>query len=333
MMNTTSAPPVTPQVLDQLNTSLKRARTFSGEFTNLLRKAYQQDESILADGTLKYRRRLYSEGIMYGSDVYPRSLALVKEVKGILEYYTSITFDEFADNVEDIRDECLDNSKKAKQSQLAHTFVLANLKRIQNEMTQELNMHRNRGVELRRDAASNREKAANSQNVGVGVAAASASISPLVGMFVAPIDGGITTLVLTAIATRATINATQMNAKAVRQETEANAAYQNATALGHLIHSVEFITEAIDIVAQFMALLANELEGIGDIGVGQALKKMHWSKMTNKAKNLVVSCNDFIAIEPNITSDMLSIKEELEHGYSQTWKRGFEVYVDKHTIK
>lgn len=270
---------------------------------------------------------------MYGSDVYPRTLALVKEVKDILEYYTLITFNQFANNVDDIREECLDNSKKAKQSQLAHTFVLANLKRLQNEMAQELNMHQNRGVQLRRDAASNREKAVNSQNLGVGAAAASTSISPLVGMLVAPIDGCITTLVLTAIAAQATITATQRNAKAVRQETEANAAHQNATALGHLIHSVESITEAIDIVAQFMALLANELEGIGGIGVGRDFKEMHWNKMTNKAKNLVVSCNDFIAIEPNITSDMLSIKEDLEYGYSETWKRGFEGYVRKHTFE
>jgi hypothetical protein len=333
MTNSTSSAPVTTQVLDEVNTSLKRARTCTGEFTNLLRKAYQQDESYLALGTLKYRRRLYSEGVMYGKHVYPRSLALVKDVKDIVENYTLIGFEDFANYVDDIRQECLENSKKAKQSQLAHTFVLANLKTLENEMRQELNVHRNRGVSLRNNAVVSREKAVTTQNIGLGAMAASTTVGPLVGLLFAPFDGGLTTLAFAALGAGATMAGNHINAKAAKQDNEVKSAYENATALGHLIQSVESITEAVDIVAQFMALLANELSGIGGIGVGKTFKEMHWKKMTNKAKILVESCNNFIAVEPAITADMLSIKEDLEHGYSEAWKTNFKVYADKLTIE
>lgn len=332
-MNSTSTTPVTTQALEEVNKSLQRARTCTGEFTNLLRKAYQQDESYLADGTLKYRRRLYSEGVMYGKQVYPQSLALVKEVKDILENYTLISFEDFAMYVDDIRQECLDNSKKAKKSQLAHTYVLANLKTLENEMRRELNKYRNCGVSKRNSAIASRERAVTTQNIGLGAAAASTTVAPLVGLVMAPFDGGLTALAIAAVGAGAAMAGNRMNAQAAKQDNEAQSAHQNATALGHLIQSVESITEAVDIVAQFMALLANELNGIAGIGVGRSFKQMHWTKMTNKAKNLVSSCNDFIAVEPAITADMLSIKEELEHGYFQTWVTGYKAHAARLTIE
>jgi hypothetical protein len=332
MITATATSDVTDELLDNVNDSLQRARMCTGDFTGNLRKAYQQDESVLTAITLQYRRRLYSEGVMYGSEVYPGTLELVKEVQEMLESYTLISFDDFADCVDDVRKDCLANSKRAKTAQHGHTYVLANLKSLENDIRQYLNVYRNRGADLQNSAVANRDRALNSQNLGIGAAAASTAIGPLVGLAVAPFDGGITALTLAAVGAAATMAGNQMTAKAVKQDNEAQSAYQNAMALGQLIQSLESLTEAVEIVAKFMALMANDLKEISCIGARTEFKKLHWNKIKSKAGKLVGSCRDFIAIEPCIRSDMLSIKEELENGYPESWKTGFQVYRTQYTL-
>ena len=334
MVINTSTTQVTSQLLDKVNSSLQRARKCTGEFSDQLRKAYQQDQSVLTLNTLHNRRRLYSEGIMYGSTVYPATVKLVREVQETLENYTLIDeFELLADCVEDVRLECLSNSKRARKAQHGHTYVLTNLKRIDNDMRQHLNLHRNRGFDLNQGAISDRARGARSQNLGIGAAAGATALAPVLGLIVSPLDGGLCALALTAVGAGATITANRMNARATRREGEAIAAHQNATALEQLILSVDSLTEAIEIVASFVALMANELEGISQVGTGLTLRRLHWLKMKKKGQNLVDSCKAFLEIEPSVRSDMMSIKEELEHGYPELWHRGFREFETRNTVQ
>lgn len=271
---------------------------------------------------------------MYGSTVYPATVRLVREVQEVLENYTLIDeFELFADCVEDVRSDCFACSKRARKAQHGHTYVLTNLKRIDNDMRQHLNFHRNRGFDLKNGAISDRQSAARSQHLGVGATAGATALAPVLGLIVSPLDGGLCAMALTVLGAGATMAGNNLNARAARKENEAQAAYQNATALGQLIQSVESLTEAIEIVAMFVASMADELEGISKVGAGLKLRKLHWLKMKKKGENLVNSCKAFLAIEPCVRSDMMSIKEELEPGYHDLWHRGFNGFQARNSVE
>ena len=325
---------ITPQLLDKVNSSLRRAQMCTSTFSDQLRKAYQQDQRLLTLDTQDYRRRLYSEAMMYGAIVYPTTINLVKEVQETLENYTLIDeFELFTDCVEDVRLDCLANSKRARKVQHGHTYVLTNLKRIDSDMRQHLNSQRYRVFDLTNGAISDRATAVNSENLGVGAAAGATALAPVLGLIISPLDGGLCALALTVIGAGATMAGNHLNARAARRENKAQVAYQNAAALEQLIQSVESLTEAIEIVASFVALMANELEGISQIGAGLTLRRLHWLKMKRKGQNLVDSCKAFLEIEPSVRSDMMSIKEDWEHDYRDLWQRGFRVFEARNTVE
>ena len=171
-------------MLDKVNNSLQRARTCIKSSTEELRKAYQQDESILHAETTRYRRLLYSEGVMYGTHVYPRSVKLVQVVKDTLEYYVLLDYDDFGECIDDIRNECLAHSKRATEIQLAHTYVLSNLKALDNEMRVMVDALNGQEAHHRRKAESRAERSETAKAGGILALAGSALL--------APFDAGVT---------------------------------------------------------------------------------------------------------------------------------------------
>src|SRR5271154_3203467 len=315
--------PVTQTIIDNVDHSLKRAPICISNSTTQLRKAYQQDQSNLSDDTLKYRRQLYSEGIMYGTKVYPGALELVKDIQEILENYIHLDFSTFEYSLEDIRAECLTHSKRAVKVQAGHTYVLGNLKRLENEMRRSIVELQNHAEIMRSKANTRKRQGEEVMQLGKAVAAAAAAV-----------DGGLTLAVIAAIG--GAFIGTRLCQKASKAEKRAVAALQNVALLHQLVESLEGLVEAVDLVASFVALLASELYGLSRIGVGMMAKfvhwrkmtrdaeirKVHWMKMTGKAQMLVGSCQAFITVEPKITSDLLSIKENLDDGYVEQWVQG-----------
>jgi hypothetical protein len=246
---------------------------------------------------------------MYGTRVYPTAIQLVTTVKDTLEYYIYLEFSDFGQCVEDIRTECLTHSKIAVQVQARHTYVLANLKRLENEMRKSIGELKNDAIELRRKANDKRERSTVMKLAGAiaGVTAA--------------VDGGMALAAVAAIG--GAYMGGQLSDSASNAERRSITAMQNAAMLHQLIESLEGLVEAVDLVASFVAILADELKGISKIGVGVEFKVMHWKKMTGKASTLVDSCKAFIAVEPAIRSDLLSIKEKLDDRYVQKWGQDF----------
>jgi len=145
------------------------------------------------------------------------------------------------------------------------------------------------------------------------LAAAAASI-------IAAVDGGMTLAAVAAIG--GAYGGSRLDTCASRAEAQAMATLQNAHILHQLVESVEGLVEAVDHVASFAAILENELLGIAKIWDGAQFKISHWKKMTGKSQTLVESCRCFIAVEPTIRSDLLSIKEKLDEEYVAEWRRG-----------
>src|ERR1700737_2347840 len=125
---------INESLLDDMQTNVAGARTAIRKSTTVLRRSYQKDTSNATPETLIYRRRLYSEGIMYGTRVYPRTVEIIKAVKRILEYYLYLDYSDFAECVDEVRAECLKYAKDSLNSQHRHTYVLANIKELQDEM-------------------------------------------------------------------------------------------------------------------------------------------------------------------------------------------------------
>jgi hypothetical protein len=318
--------PVSEALLDKVNTSLQRARTCIKSSTEELRRAYQQDESILRAETTKYRRLLYSEGMMYGTHVYPRSVKLVQLVKDTLEYYVLLDYDDFGECIDDIRKECLNHSKRATEIQIAHTYVLSNLKRLDNEMRVMVDTLKGQGAHHRRKAESRTERSEAAKVGGVLAVAGSALLIPF--------DAGVTfATTLGTVGGVAGLLGSHWEDKAIAAKMSADAAEKNAAIIHRLTDSVQDLCEAVELVASFVTMMADELEGLSRIGVDDHFKKIHWIKMTRKSNNLVESCKAFIAVEPAISSDLLSIKESLEVGYKAKWEESLKSYRPDSSIK
>jgi len=245
---------------------------------------------------------------MYGTHVYPDTIKLVSETKETLENYVYLGYSDFEQCVEDVRQECLQLSRQAYKAQTHHRYCLGKLKALENDMRQSINTLKNNVVVLRTKADERREKG------GIMRLAATAA------SFVAAVDGGLTLATVAAIG--GTYAGSRLDASASRAEAQVVAALQNAKMLHQLVESVEGLVEAVDLVASFVAILENELLGIAKIGDGGDFKVLHWKKMTGKSQTLVQSCSYFIAVEPAIRSDLLSIKERLDEEYVTEWRKG-----------
>jgi hypothetical protein len=246
---------------------------------------------------------------LYGTKIYPNTIALVTEVKETLENYSYLDYSDFGESVEDIREECLQLSKRAYEVQGAHRYSLAKLKSLENEMRISI-------LELKRDVVILRSKASDTRETG-GIM----KLAGAVASAIAVVDGGLTLAALAAIG--GGYVGAQMDASASKAERQATTALQNSAMLHQLLESVEGLVEAVDLVASFSAILENELSGIARIGAGSQFKVSHWKKMTGKSQVLVESCRYFIAVEPAIRSDLLSIKEKLDEEYVAEWNHGF----------
>lgn len=299
---------ITTELLDKVHFSFERARTCIQNSTSTLRKAYQQDESVLDRQTQIFRRRLYSEGIMYGTHVYPDTIQLVTETKETMENYVYLEYADFANSVEDVREECLRLSVRAGRAQRYHRYSLQKLKALENEMRQSIGTLKNNVITLRSKAADHRSTGGTMKLMGA------------VAAVIAAVDGGMTLAAVAAIGGQ--WGGTKLDSCATNAEARAVAALQNTNMLHQLVESVEGLVEAVDLVASFAAILENELVGIAKIGVGAQFKIVHWKKMTGKASTLVESCRHFISVEPAIRSDLLSIKEKLDEEYVAEWRRG-----------
>jgi hypothetical protein len=105
---------------------------------------------------------------------------------------------------------------------------------------------------------------------------------------------------------------------------QAAAANQNGTTLDILIDSLEGLVEAVNVISEFITIMADDLQSISRVGIGQKAKKVHFIMIKRMSVNLVDRCRGFIAIEPAITSDLRSIKEKLDIDYIEEWNNGLE---------
>jgi hypothetical protein len=101
-------------------------------------------------------------------------------------------------------------------------------------------------------------------------------------------------------------------------------ASQNIAILKQLIESLEGLVEAVDLIAKFVTLMEDELKSISRVGVGEEMKKAHFIKLQGKGRTLVECCKGFIAIEPSISSDIGSIKQQLDEDYIRQWHGGLK---------
>lgn len=82
-----------------------------------------------------------------------------------------------------------------------------------------------------------------------------------------------------------------------------------------------------------MAVMADDLARIADYKRDESATTLHYKIMTGKCKILVRSCNQFIAEEPGIISDIQSINDKLEEGYKKSWRDGLARFERDRTIR
>lgn len=144
------------------------------------------------------------------------------------------------------------------------------------------------------------------------------------------VSGGITTVVVPLVGE---IWTHFLHKGASEAEMRAAAANQNAAILRQLIDSLGELLNAIELVANFICTLGEELRGIADVKTGESLKRAHFLKMRGKCSTVVESCKAFIAVEPAITSDLRSIEEKLDEDYINKWNQGLKDFSENLTLE
>lgn len=265
----------------------------------------------MTDETIQYRSAVYSECVMYGTKVFPKTVVLVEGVKDMIESYAFDTFEDFSEDVGDFRDECLKHSKIALGVQRDHVFVLSNLKNLENGMQVRLSMFRSNETGSRTSAEDMQKRGEQLKRFGtIGMAA----VAPI------PIVNGAKAAVMLGAAT-ATFVGDRHIAKARELNADAERFSYNAGLLQNLIGSLQEFSEAVDTVAKFVSSLEVELRQMGKIGKGDEFKRMHFRKMKGKAERLIAGCMTFLEIRPAIESDVRSVNQDLIPGYAEQWHR------------
>jgi hypothetical protein len=298
-------------MLEQVCSTLFQASTSIAEWSRQLRQSYFQDASIMTDETINYRSAVYSECVMYGSKVFPKTVSLVEGVKDMIESYAFDTFEDFAQDVEDFRQECLKHSKLALGVQRGHIFVLSNLKNLENGMQARLSVFRSNEAGSRTSAEDMRIRGEQLKRVGA------------IGMTVAapiPVVNGAKAAVMLGAAAASIVGEHQI-AKARERTAEAERFAYNAGLLQNLIGSLQEFSDAVNTVAKFVSLLELELRQMSTIGAGDEFKRLHFRKMKAKAEKLIAGCVAFLEIRPSIESDVRSVDQDLLPGYEEQWNR------------
>ena len=270
---------------------------------NEVYKSSTSDETIIT-----FRRKLYSEGVMYRQHVYPESIQLVEGVMDLLEYYRGLEFRDFGDMLPDIILQCEENAKRANDLQIRHSFVLKNLSELKEEMKRhgdELLATANR---LRKEA-----KAKNTAGAAMGVVSSIALVADVMGglgFFTATV--GLAAPVGAAIA---------FSDSADDDSRQAGLLHYSVSQIESMCDCLSKFSDAVGTVSELMINLRRDLDVISRFA-SKRFSEGHWKIMTRKANEIVTSCNGFIGKKDDIEVKMLSISEETESGYEKYWIMG-----------
>ena len=257
-----------------------------------------------------YRVRLFTEVTMYRLHLYPRTIVLVESIKEMLENYTLINFEDFGEDLDEIRRKCQETVVLAGKLQIEHSFVISNLSQLGKEMGNTEDELAEKAVQIHTKATKHRKTG----NVWKAVGA--------VGIVAAPFDLGLTLGIATGLG-NAYCSAAK---KGFRREKDM--CYSIAI-LDQLSQSLIRASAAISVIGQFMGLMRSDLDGVARAGSSSTFSKVHWRKMTAKAKGVIQSCNSFIAQKLTIETHFLTMNFTVPHEYEERWHKD----LDSHTIK
>ena len=251
-----------------------------------------------------YHKRLCTEVTMYRLHLYPRTIRLVERIKDMLENYTLISFEDFGEDLDEIRQKCQECAVLAGKLQIEHSFVLSNLSRLGKEMSNAENELAEKALQIHTKAEKHQKTGKVWKTVGA------------VGIVAAPFDCGLTATIGTSIG-RAYCSAAK---RGFRNEDDL---CRSIATLEHLSQSLIHASTAINVIGQFMGLMRSDLDGVARAGSSSTFSKIHWRKMTAKAKGVIQSCNSFIAQKSIIEAHFLTMNQHfaIPAGYEEQWRK------------
>ena len=318
----TESTEVTPQLLDKVSHNLTRAATCIKNWSSQLRTVYFTDSTLLSPDVLASRRLLYTECSMYALKIFPTAIALFETVKDTLECYTDLDLATFCEEIEEIRQCCLDHSKTAAKVQLGHIFVLVNLKAHENKLQADVGVQQFWEKTYREASVTKKESGAKLKRLGTFGLAAGPAFSA--------VDGGLLTFIGSVASALAIMTGDKRTTEAVHLANLANVASKNAEIFMQLIGSLQEFSEVVDNIAILVSRLESELRQMSKIGVGERVRRAHYLKMKGKGKRLIESCNEFLAVMPAIVSDLQSINrysEKIDSEYANKWEARYAQFL------
>ena len=258
----------------------------------------------------KYHKRLFTEVTMYRLHLYPKTLALVESIKEMLENYTLISFEDFGEDLDEIRQKCHEDGVLAGKLQVEHSFVISNLSQLGKEMSNTEDEFGEMAVKIHTKAMKNQKTGKVWKTIGA------------VGVVAAPFDLGLTSVVGTSIGSA-------YSHAAKKRFNQENQMRLSIAGLEHLSQSLIRASAAISVIGQFMGLMRSDLEGVARAGRSSSFSKIHWRKMTGKAKAIIQSCNSFVAQKITIEVHFLTMNQSfvVPDGFEEKWRKDLAAHA------
>lgn len=252
------------------------------------------------------RRNLNSEIIMYSRHVYPQSIALVKSVKDMLNKFDEYSDDEFLEDINYIIKDCEKYQRKATVAQEENKMELVRLGKLKEKMLRQ-------EAEFGTSANAAEKRAESRSEKGIGfwcVGAASYGVALLAS---GPL--GVGALIASNVFSYSSI---AMSIGSIKDSSRAAEFTVAAAATATLVDSLNRVSAVVESVKNFLGILADEMEDIGDRNrAREARSYLRYFK--RKHDEAVTLCEAFIEGQGEWEEVVRSIRHDVDNDFKLEW--------------
>ncbi|KAK3737715.1 hypothetical protein QZH41_000176 [Actinostola sp. cb2023] len=254
-----------------------------------------------------------NDAMVYEKGVLPVSKKLVSAIDDYFDYYAGLTYEEWLENLSDILKETEGYRELCEIIVKMHESMLIPLKQREDkakEVMLEL-------TDLQKEYDEAKKKLEASAKIKKGFA---------IGLMFLPMVSAIASPLLSASAKKDMAQATANCAQAKLQEAAALLVKEE------LIPCLKVFISGLEKVAGFFSIVENQLQQF--IGKGEKSqenpKKLHYTMMKKKAKEVRSNCDSFMAVLPAVRSNFQAIPTEgTDKNYIDRWLEKQEQIIEK----
>lgn len=286
-------------------------------FSLAMRSLYAENAVGTDNGTARRFRELRdntrNDALVYLKVVLPVCTKFVASLEDYFQNYEALTFEDWKEVLEDIRDETRTCKEVAETCVKMHEDMLIPLKKREDEAKALIKEFKNLEMEYRKQEEEFKKNAKTKRGWAFGLA-----FVPVVNVIATPM-------------LYASADADIAKALANAEQSKINGASVLVVSKT-LIPALKDFIASLENAAGFFNVIEIELDGFSEKADKslESRKKLHYMKMKNDANELKSLCQSFYSVIPAVRTDFLAIPNEgTDKNYVDNWLKKQLKDIDK----